>query len=115
MSTARRAAAWLVAHWYLPAVALLGLLAFFAGRRRLSSGTRRTPIADVRREIEVIKAGSKAKIAESERGTSNAIEEVEALNVVTIRKLDEGQARKRDKLRRDPRALSRYLERLGSS
>ncbi len=96
--------------WALLPLLLAGV-AFLAWVVRLSSTTPRRVLELERQAID---AGEKAKIREAEVGRDKANAEIDHEYNTAIAKLDAKQSAKADRLRRDPGARVRLLNRLSS-
>jgi hypothetical protein len=106
---ALRALRWLADHWRLVAVALVAVVGAVLG---LVVGQRREPGA-VAAQVRSLRAGRAAADEAARAGTERAVEALEEAHRETIASFDEGQAKRLRALRRDPRALGAWLERLG--
>lgn len=102
--------AWLKEHWYVPLFAAGAVLGF-----AVSASTRKKgpPKAQVKAELEVIKAGAKAKKLEAELGAAKATAEVEAEYHAEKERLGAAERAEAEKLRENPRDLARFLVRAG--
>ena len=103
-----RALRWIKRYWYLPALAALAFLGWIF---RLAS-TRPTSV--IQRELEAIDAGERAAVKSAEEGKVIANAEADRDYEKAIGALDKKQRAKNDRLRRDPRARVRWLNRLSS-
>lgn len=110
MQYVKRAWSWLREHWYVPLFVVGVLLGFV-----VSSKTRRKgpPPEQVKAELEVIKAGARAKALEVELGAEKAAAAVEEAYRAETERMDAQEREKAQELRQDPRALARYLARAG--
>jgi hypothetical protein len=96
---------WLKRHWYIPLLAIVGIVGFIFG-------VFRSPGEAVQRELHAIKAGEKARLDAIDRGVAAAIAQTNIDYQETIRKLNEKQRRKLDRLLGDPAERVRFLERV---
>jgi hypothetical protein len=97
---------WLWTHWYIPVLAVAGILGFLAGARL------RSPLALAKDELEAVDAGERARLAEIELGRDAANAEIDAQHKEMINELGAGQKRKADDLLRDPARRARFLARV---
>lgn len=101
---------WIVDHWQLPAllvVAVLGWL-LLRWRRTPSEGILQT----VQGELDIIRAGSKAREMQLQLGTEQTLEHVKDKYAAKTVALDATQQLKVKELEDDPVALAKYLERI---
>lgn len=97
---------WLAKYWHIPFLVLGGIVGLvFLGSRR---GSQRV-IDD---ELAAIDKGEKARLDAIDRGADIANAEADQQYHNQIKRLDEKQSAKADRLRRDPARRVRYLERL---
>ncbi len=96
----------IVKDWgWLLAVLLAAVVVFLltGGRKAINLDT----------EFGVIAAGSKARDEEATLGHDVALEVLDRRHAQTLKELDDEQRAKASSLRHNPRALSRYLVRVG--
>ena len=101
---------WLSQHWYLPLLALFAFGAWIFWILRMTS----RPTGILKRELAVIDAGEQTRLRSLEVGRDRANSEIDQQYRAANRELDEGQRAKADRLRRDPSARVRYLNRLSA-
>ena len=109
LSPMRKAAHWLLDHWWLPVLflgALVGFLAFRKGR----PGT--DPFQGVKDELATIQAGTEARNMALQLGTEQATAHVKDKYQAKLSALEAEQKVQVKDLEEDPVALARYLERL---
>lgn len=97
---------WVVAHWYVPLIALAAGLGWLLGSRR---STPRKVLAD---ELESIQRAQEIERFAAEKGAQLANEVIDQEHRRTLRRLDEQQKLKAYELRRNPGKRVRYLRRL---
>ncbi len=90
--------------WAIPIAVAVGL--------GLALLWRRNPWTQIAKEFEAADIAAKVKRDTAKRGAVIAQRQVNAHYAETIRKLDEAQVEKANKLRGDPVALSRWLARI---
>jgi len=90
--------------WWLLVAGVVGLV--------IALIFRRNPVTQMGRELAGIREASQAKKATAEKGTGVAATLVEANHAEAIAKFDENQKKKADKLRGNPPALARWLNRI---
>jgi len=98
---------WLKDHWYLPLLAGVAILGYLTFRGRVR------PWESVERELDVIRAGQKAREAQERLGAERAAEAVRIEHQDALTRLDADQRKEAEALAQDPVALSRYLVRVG--
>lgn len=109
LNPVRKAAHWLLDHWWVPVLflgALVGLLAF----RKWRPG--KDPFQGVKDELVTIQAGAAARNMAIQLGTEQAKAHVKDKYQAKLAALEAEQRAKAAELEDDPVALARYLERL---
>lgn len=100
---------WLLDHWYLPLFAVGVLLGWWLTR----DSKRGEPLAQIKAELDAIKAGQKARELEAQLGAQQAADEVRKEHAAAVQALNAEQVKKAEALRSDPVALSKFLVRAG--
>ncbi len=98
---------WIARHWYIPLIGAVALVGFLLG-------SRRGPRMAVRDELRAIDAGEKARLDAVDMGADAANEKADLQYKHELETLNARQAVKAERLRRDPAARVRWLERLAS-
>lgn len=110
MIALRAAWAWLKEHAVVVLLAVGSIIGFLAGGFLFSQVRR--PDRVVKDELKRIDAGNKAARDAILNGADAAVETLERQHADAIQTLDDAQRSKMDRLRRDPRALAKYLDSL---
>lgn len=108
----KKAALWLLDHWYLPLFAVGVLLGWWLTR---DTTKKLPPLDQIKTELDAIEAGRKARELETRLGAQQAAEEVRRQHDAAVQKLDAEQARRAQELQADPVALSKFLVRAGKT
>ena len=110
MSRVRKAMYWLLDHWYIPALFIGAIVAFFIFKKKY--GLIDDPLMRIAEELNIIDAGSEAREMQIQLGTEQAIQHVKDKYQAKAVALDAQQQATVKDLENDPVALARYLERL---
>ncbi len=103
---------WVKEHWYLPLFAVGAVIGALVGAMLQAKG-RVGPTALVKEELAAVKESSRIAEVLATEGHKAAIDAVEGKHYELVKILDENAAKKADRLKSDPVALSRHLERVG--
>lgn len=108
----KKAIQWLKDHAQLVGGILLAILGALAGGAIVREVRRTKDLA--KRELKAIDAGKQAAQDAVEHGANFAVAKLESQHDDAVRMLSEGNAKKYDALKKDPRALAKQLSRLSS-
>ena len=109
MRQARKVLHLLIDYWYIPALLLGSLVAFWVFRKYRPD---KDPLRVVKDELEVIQAGAEARNMAIQLGTKQATEHVKDKYQAKLAALEAQQQVVVKGMEDDPIALARYLERL---
>ncbi len=108
-----KALRWIRDHWYLPLIALAGVLGVVAGvfLQRKPAG----PKTLVKEELQALSESNKVRLVLAEEGHEAAKKVVEEKHYELSKVLEGASKEKAARLLENPVALSRHLERVGQS
>jgi hypothetical protein len=106
----KRAALWVLDHWYLAVVLVLAI-----GLLILSRKNKKAAADMVATEMKAVEASAEARRLVAIRGAEQAREDVEAKYKAEREALDDEQKKQAAQLSGDPVALARFLVRAGGA
>jgi hypothetical protein len=101
---------WLAQHWYLPLVAIAAVLGSLV-TLVLTDRRPESPRDRLDAELEAIKAGERAQTQAALTSVEDAVRRAEEEHADAIQAMDHRQFARAERLRGNPRALSRHLVR----
>ncbi len=96
-------------YWYLPTLTVLSVVTWILWRRWVGKSSH--PMDLVSHELKAIQAGVEVEKLTAELGHQEALKHIDDKYAEEMRRMDEAQRKKSDKLRKDPEALTRYIVR----